>query len=52
MAGGILGKIFGGDQKAELDSCCGAVSVTPEDETENEAQHVEAKSTDSSMGSC
>jgi hypothetical protein len=50
---GFLGKIFGGgDKKAELDSCCGAVSVTPEEETTSETeQQVEAKATEPSLDS-
>ncbi|REE99923.1 hypothetical protein DFJ69_5441 [Thermomonospora umbrina] len=37
MAGGFISKIFGGEQKQELDSCCGSVNVVPEDEeTPNE----------------
>lgn len=32
MAGSFLNKIFGGEKKSELDSCCGSVTVTPEEE--------------------
>ena len=32
MAGGFLKKLIGGDSKQELDSCCGAVNVTEEEE--------------------
>lgn len=54
MAKGVLGKIFGGDKEAALDSCCGAVSVTPEDETsENEIQRAQVSSgTESSCNTC
>lgn len=38
MAKGLLGKLFGGDQEAALDSCCGAVNVVPEDETTSESE--------------
>ncbi|WP_440106774.1 hypothetical protein [Streptosporangium sp. H16] len=49
MAANFLGKLFGGEKKAELDSCCGAVSVTEEVETTepaNEVQPVKAESSE------
>jgi SepF-like predicted cell division protein (DUF552 family) len=50
---GFLGKIFGGNEKTtELNSCCGAVSVTPEEETTSETeQQVEVKATEPSLDS-
>ncbi|MBN3933132.1 hypothetical protein IQ279_26605 [Streptomyces verrucosisporus] len=43
---GLLSKILGGEKKTDLDSCCGAVRVTAEDETteNNDASQAEATS--------
>ncbi|REE99989.1 hypothetical protein [Thermomonospora umbrina] len=43
---GFLKKVLGGESKQELDSCCGSVSVVPEDEvteTETAQERAEAK---------
>lgn len=51
---GFISKIFGGEQKSqELNSCCGAVSVTPEEEpkSENETPQAEAKAAEPSLDS-
>jgi hypothetical protein len=46
---GLLSKILGGEKKTDLDSCCGAVQVTAEDETAESdgAPQAEATSADS-----
>ncbi|WP_157982489.1 hypothetical protein [Nocardiopsis sp. FIRDI 009] len=38
MAGGLFKKLIGGDSKQELDSCCGAVNVTEEEDETPQAE--------------